>query len=256
MHPIMNSKGLTHVHRSPSICGEEPLGDGLPAALHLQHTLRFCNNAEQALAMQLSYPDCQKCSGIWLDASDRQDPHIDDLGSGLFGIMRPQDSGSGDTCDICVGSPSRHAMPLSAGIQYFPINPLHVFVRVTLAESAEAVCSAARTESRYRMYDAYKALSRLTYASAAYVPMRERFEKAIDARQQGEWWLERAQEATGREQIRLYARATRGFIRAQGWASYVYESLVPQPESPSDLGLDEWFGSWGEWESISSIKPE
>jgi hypothetical protein len=46
-----------------------------------------------------------------------------------------------------------------------------------------------------------------------------------------------------------YGLAAYAYARSQAYARQVYQSLVPPADDPTDLGLDEWFGSWGEWET-------
>jgi hypothetical protein len=67
IHPAMNNKGLAFVHHGSGAMGNEVPGYGVPLILKTQHTLRFADNAEEALAMQLSYP--QSAAGLWVDVN-------------------------------------------------------------------------------------------------------------------------------------------------------------------------------------------
>ena len=374
MHPAMNNKGLVHVHHGQGIYGEEKPGYGLPATMQLQHTLRFADNVEQALEIQLNYPKGQKASGLWVDtkggnavlesryprsirhagdygeedflfatnnqlgkdlekyasvgvgyslgwpttyyehggfntddlnsvrrnfeiynafhnykgkvdldffkmlwrmpskaieaedlkASEEEmmrsygegwDSYIGNLGICYMAIMEP-DCGDEGRWHISLGAPGRHAQPLSVEYYFFPIDPLHTYVEIKLGKDAKDICLEAKKQVRFAQYDAKKALDKLFYKDVAYVAMLERFDASTVESQKGDYFLAKAEKAEGREQVRLYAKAARAFLRAQGYAKFVYESLVPQPESPEEMGLKPWFGDWGEWMSVDSCKPE
>jgi hypothetical protein len=68
-HPGMNNKGLAYVHHGGGTHGNEQLGSGIgiPRGVAVLHTLRFANNASEALNMQLAYPRGIKAGGIWAD---------------------------------------------------------------------------------------------------------------------------------------------------------------------------------------------
>ena len=51
----------------------------------------------------------------------------------------------------------------------------------------------------------------------------------------------------GNENINDLAKASRYYFKAQALALQAYNSLVPPAKCPEDLGLREWFGSWGDW---------
>lgn len=374
MHPVMNNKGLVHVHHGQGIYGDEKPGYGLPAVIHLQHTLRFCDTAEQALEMQLSYPPGQKASGLWVDteggnfvlesrdplsvrhagdygeedflyasntqlgkdlgrfastgvgyslgwpttyyehggwntddldsvrrnfqmwnamhnykghidqsfmemlwrmpskaiedddiqASEKRfmatygegwDSYIGNLGNCFLAIMKP-DNGDNGIYSVCLGAPGLHAQPLTTEFYFFPTDPLHVFVDITLAKDAPAVCHAMQRSNQFALYDANKALRKLTYHDVAYAPLDAQFNRAAIDTQQGEYWLAQATAAQGNEQIRLYAKSTRAFARSQALAKNISLMLDPPAEFPQDLDLQEWFGAWGQWESVDSCKPD
>jgi hypothetical protein len=70
LHPGMNNKGLAYAHHGMGNFGNEPPEDqtyGIPRSFSTMHTLRFANNAKEALAMQLAYTGYQK--GLWADTT-------------------------------------------------------------------------------------------------------------------------------------------------------------------------------------------
>lgn len=70
-HPGMNSKGLVYVHHGAGTSGNEkprsasPDVYGVPSVFGIMHTLRFANNAKEALEMQLAYEG--HAGGLWAD---------------------------------------------------------------------------------------------------------------------------------------------------------------------------------------------
>jgi len=70
-HPGMNNKGLVHVHHGGGTRGNEIPGKnkGIPTGVAALHTLRFCQQLQEALKMQLAYPRGIKAGGIWADVS-------------------------------------------------------------------------------------------------------------------------------------------------------------------------------------------
>jgi hypothetical protein len=70
-HPGMNNKGLVHVHHGGGTRGNETSGDhiGIPTGVATLHTLRFADNADEALKMQLAYPRGIKAGGLWADVT-------------------------------------------------------------------------------------------------------------------------------------------------------------------------------------------
>lgn len=66
-HPGMNNKGLVYVHHGGGSVASENTGYGLPRAVAVLHTLRFANNANEALEMQSAYPRGFEAGGLWAD---------------------------------------------------------------------------------------------------------------------------------------------------------------------------------------------
>jgi hypothetical protein len=373
-HPSMNNRGLSHVHHGAGTDGNEGRGYGVPARIMIQHTLRFANNAEEALAMQLAYPSGIRAAGLWADVSgdafvlECRDPevvrragdhgeedflyatnnaldeslepflggggghsagwpiiyfehggfnlddmntvrrnlcmwnalhnyhglvdldfvemlwrlpsqapdyptleeaeedlklpnyaalwdtHIGNLGNGMVAIMIPDD-GDGGLIEICVGPVGRQTEPLTAEWYFYQIAATHTFFELQLASDPATVVNAAKKRSQYDLYYANKELRKLTYADVAYAPLDEIFNQAATESQKGEYYLSLARSTEGNESACNYAKAIRAFTRCQVYANQVYESLVPPADDPTDLGLDEWFGPWGEWETAPDGNP-
>jgi hypothetical protein len=376
VHPGMNNKGLVYAHHGGAgTDGNEKPGYGLTPHLRVQHTLRFANSADDALAMELAYTrgsGVMRAFGLWADVSGKafvlecRDPkvvrragdhgerdflyatnnclaeslepfqrsglgggfgippfyvphggwnvddlnsvrrnlcmwnalhnyhgkvdldfvkmlwrfpsqppayatleeadiklyetkgmgwnsHIGNLANELVGIVRP-DSGDKGKYYACVGPVARQAEPLSAGFHYYPIAATHTFFELQLAANPSDIVNATKKRAQYDLYYANKELRKLTYTDVAYAPLDAIFNQAAIEMQKGEYYLVLAQKTQGNESICHYGKATRGFTRCQAYARQVYESLVIPPCKPTDLGLGEWSGSWGQWESYASVE--
>ncbi len=178
------------------------------------------------------------------------DTHIGNLGNGMVGIMLP-DNGNKGLYYACLGPAGRQVEPLTTDWHYYHIAATHTFFELQLASRPEDIVSAAKKRAQYDLYYANKELRKLTYADVPYAPLDAIFDKAATESQKGDYYLVLAQKTKGNESIGNFSRAVRGFTRCQAYAKQVYESLVPPASKPVDLGLGEWFGSWGQWESYS-----
>jgi hypothetical protein len=69
VHPAMNNKGLVYAHHGAGIDGNEKPGYSVPPDMAVEHTLRFADNAKQALDLQLGYPSGARVGGLWADTS-------------------------------------------------------------------------------------------------------------------------------------------------------------------------------------------
>jgi hypothetical protein len=364
-HPAMNNKGLAYVHHGAGTNGKEKPGYGVPQSLAIQHTLRFADNADEALSLQLDYPSGIRAAGLWADVKgnafdlecrDPQvvrragdygernfiyatnnciaeslqpflqnefnwplvyvphggwnvddmnsvrrnlcmwnalhnyhcaidldfvkmlwrfpsqtpayptleeaeiqlyktqgsgwDSHIGNLANQVVGIVQP-DNGDRGLFHVCTGSSGRQTEPLTAGWHFYPIAPTHTFFELQLASKPIDIVIAAYNRSQYDLYNANKELRKLTYADVPYAPLDAIFNQAATESQKGNYYLGIAQSTKSNESICNHAKALRAFTRCQAYAKQVYESLVPPASKPSDLGLGEWFGGWGQWESYS-----
>jgi hypothetical protein len=176
------------------------------------------------------------------------DVHIGNLGNGMVGIMLP-DNGDKGLYYACVGPAGRKAEPLTTGWHFYHIAATHTFFELQLAPKPEFIVAAAKKRAQYDLYYANKELRKLTYHDIPYAPLDAIFDKAAAENQKGDYYLVLAQKTKGNESTNNYAKAVRAFTRCQAYARQVYESLVPPADKPTDLGLGEWFGSWGEWET-------
>jgi hypothetical protein len=180
------------------------------------------------------------------------DTHIGNLANQLVGILQP-DNGEKGLYYACVGPVARQAEPLSAGIHFYHIALTHTFFELQLASKLEDIVSAAKKRAQYDLYYANKELRKLSYADIPYAPLDAIFNKAATESQKGDYYLGLARKSKGNKSVCNYARAVRGLTKCQVYARQVYESLVPPAIRPTDLGLGEWFGSWGQWESYPGI---
>jgi hypothetical protein len=368
-HPAMNNKGLAYAHHGAGIDGNEKRDYSITQSLQIMHTLRFANNADEALALQLAYPRGERARGIWADVEGNafvlecRDPqvirragdygeqdflyasntclakelepflqkglgrgfdtppfyvthggwnvddlnsvrrnlcmwnalhnyhgkvdldfvkmlwrfpnkppdyptleeadimlyetkglgwetHIGNLGNQRVCIMHP-DNGDKGLFYACVSPAAKQAEPLTAGFHFYQIAATRTFFELQLASKSEDIVNAAKKRAQYDLYYANRELRKLTYADVAYAPLDATFNQAATESQKGDYYLVLAQKTKGNESVCNYAKAVRGFTRCQAYAKQVYESLVHPATKPTNVGLGEWFGSWGEWESYS-----
>ncbi len=367
IHPAMNNKGLAYVHHGAGSAGKESSEQGISGTLLVRHTLRFTANADEALAMQLSYPSGSQAAGLWVDGNNNAfvlecrnpqtvrkagdygerdflyatnnslvpelkpylnnrfgwdllyvphggwnlddmnsvrrnlciwnalhnyhgkidldfvkmlwrfpseppayptleeadialyrtkglgwDTHIGNLGNGMVGLMLPDNGDNGLYC-ACVGPAARQAEPLTADWHYYHIAATHTFFELQLASRPDDIVRAAKKRSQYDLYYANKELRKLTCWDVPYTPLDTIFNRAAAENQKGDYYLGIAQKTKSNESMCNYAKALRGFTRCQAYARQVYESLVPPACKPADLGLGEWFGGWGQWESYPPV---
>jgi hypothetical protein len=180
------------------------------------------------------------------------DTHIGNLGNGMVGIMLP-DNGDKGLYYACVGPAGRQAEPLTTDWHYYHIAATHTFFELRLASRPENIVSAAKKRAQYDLYYANKELRKLTYADVPYAPLDAIFNRAATESQKGDYYLGLARSTKSNESVCYYGKAVRGFTKCQAYAKHVYESLVPPAARPTDLGLGEWFGSWGQWERYPSV---
>jgi hypothetical protein len=176
------------------------------------------------------------------------DTHIANLGNAIVGILQP-DNGNKGLYYACVGPAYRQAEPLTAGYHYYQVAATHTFFEVQLASSPDDISNATKKRAQYDLYYANRELRKLNYRDIPYVPLDAIFNRSATEMQKGDYYLALAQKTKGNESVCHYGKAVRAFTRCQVYAKQVYESLVPPPSKPTDLGLGEWFGSWGPWES-------
>jgi hypothetical protein len=176
------------------------------------------------------------------------DTHIANLANQRVGIILP-DNGNKGLYFACVGPAAKQAEPLTAGFHSYHIAATHTFFELQLASKPEDIVTAAKKRAQYDLYYANKELRKLTHWDVPYAPLDAIFNRAATESQKGDYYLSLAQTTKGNESVCNYAHAARSFTRCQAYAKQVYESLVPPPTKPAELGLGEWFGSWGQWES-------
>jgi hypothetical protein len=174
--------------------------------------------------------------------------HICNLANGIVGIMQP-DNGDKGLYYACVGTANKQAEPLTPGWHYYTIAATYTFFELQLGARPTDIVNAAKKRAQYDLYYANRELRKLTHANAAYAPLDAIFNMAIKETQKGDYYLESARGTSGNESVCHQAKAVRAFTRSQVFARQVCESLVPPASNPLDLGLKEWFGGWGQWES-------
>jgi hypothetical protein len=195
------------------------------------------------------YPTMEEADiGMYENEGEGWDSKICSMGNERIGICLPDDGGEG-LYYVCQGCAARVAYPQCPGLHFYRVAPTYTFYQLQLASSPADVAGAAYKRARYDMYYANHELRKLTYSDVPYAPLDEIFNQAAAEWTKGEYYTGLAEKTTGNESLYNYAKALRGFTACQAYANQVYESLVPPATTPTDLGLGEWWGAWGEWES-------
>ena len=166
----------------------------------------------------------------------------------MITIALPDDGGAGKYY-VCTGTAVRGGEPLTGEWHFYNAEQLYTFFELSLADGPQTTVMAAKKRAQYDLYYANKELRKLTYHDSAYAPLARVFDDAAIESQKGDFYLGLAAQMQTAEQMRFAGKALRSFTRCQALAKHVFESLAPQPTTPSELGLKEWMGDWGEWET-------
>jgi hypothetical protein len=151
-----------------------------------------------------------------------------------------------------VGPAGQQVEPLTAGFHFYQIAATHTFYELQLAADPAKIASAAKKRAQYELYYGNRELRKLTYKDVPYAPLDAIFNRAAAEMQKGDFYFNLAENIHENTAIYRYAQAVRAFTKCQAYAKQVNESLIPQPNRPTDLGLREWSGDWGRWESHAS----
>jgi hypothetical protein len=89
----------------------------------------------------------------------------------------------------------------------------------------------------------------LNYRDAGYAALEDLYSLANAEYYRGNIATDEAMLSSGNEALKLFGKAATQYTRAQAHAMQVYEALVPQPTSPSDIGLRLFGGDWASWET-------
>ncbi len=165
------------------------------------------------------------------------------LSTEMVGVMVPDER----LCYLSSFGVGRVAHSHYPGGHYYPVEQTHSFYQLKLDRDPVRVVTVAKERGRYDLYYAGQALRKLTHWDLPYAPLSELFDRAATEWIKGDFYLTRANGTVGNESVCDYGRALRAFARCQAVATQVYEALVPPPATPSDLGLREWGGPWGQW---------
>ena len=173
--------------------------------------------------------------------------HICSPGNAMVGILQPDDGDEG-LLHVSHGCAERvvHSPSATGGV-VVRLNPTHSFFELKLAANPKEVASAAQVRARYDLWDANQKLAKLDYSDVQYAPLNQILNQAVTEWQKGWFYTDEAAETKGREEVVRWASAIRCHTRCQCYARQVQNALISPPNCPEDLGLQQWYGSWGEW---------
>ncbi len=163
-------------------------------------------------------------------------------------IMQP-DRGKLGVAHICTGTAGRNVHPLHPGGQCFPIHPTYSFYQIALATSPEEVIEAARLEALACLGAAHRAFGPRNSDADGQAALTELFSLAKAEYHEGIHLSHKAAVTWGNEALLYASRAASAFTRTQAHAKQVRHAFVPPAETPADLGLQPYNGSWASWAS-------
>ena len=199
------------------------------------------------------YPTLEKADAVYdRTKGEGWDQTIGSLFNALVGIMIP-DNGDEGLYHVSSGRAASVAYSHRPGGHYYPIAPTHSFYELELAPSPKDLTDAAKNRAQYELYYANQELRKLTYSDVAYAPLDALFNRAATEWYKGQYYIGKllTGKAGGNETVYKWGKAVRAFTRCQALAKQVYESLVPPPTRPDNLGLMPW-----EYWTKRKIKPK
>jgi hypothetical protein len=168
---------------------------------------------------------------------------VGNLQNEMVGVMVP-DNGPNGLFWVSSFRVARVAYPQGPTGHYYPVEPTFTFYQVKLDANPAKVVDAAIAQAQYDLYYADQELRKLTYRDTAYAPLNGLFNKAATEWIKGQYYAKLGRTTTGNNSVNNYGAALRAFARCQAYAKQVYESLVPPPNEPNDLGLSPAVGHW------------
>jgi hypothetical protein len=174
--------------------------------------------------------------------------------NGWVSVVIPHDGDEG-VANVCTGPAGRviHSSMASNGEEmrtnYQYIEGTHTFYRLRLAANPKAVVDQAKDDAKNDIATAYAELMQLNFRDTGYAALDDLYSRANTEYYQGNVAFDRALLGNGNEALQDFAAAATAYTRSQAHARQVYEALVPQPTSPSDLGLRPFGGDWATWET-------
>jgi len=174
--------------------------------------------------------------------------------NGWVSVVVPHNGDEG-VANVCTGPAGRviHSSMASSGEEmrtnYQYVEGTHTFYRLRLAANPKAVVDQAKDDAKNDIAKAYKELMQLNFTDTGYAALDDLYSQANAEYYEGNIASDRALLSSGNESLQLFAEAATAYTRSQAHARQVYEALVPQPTSPSDLGLKPFGGDWATWET-------
>lgn len=180
-------------------------------------------------------------------------PYCGNLANITVAFAEPDDGDEG-MYYVCAGHAGRQIEPLGDEWYFYNVAQLYTFYDLKLAGSVVDVVTTAKAQCDRDMFVANRELSKLGAQDVAYWPLSKIFADATIAYQKGNFYLGTSHfakkdtyEVPDDETLARMAKALRFYTQCQAFSRHVYESLKPPATCPSDLGLNEWMGEWGDW---------
>jgi len=209
--------------------------------------LEFAKMMYRFPAPQPDYPTLEEADAAYsAEQGKGWNAKIGNLSNSMVVVGIPDDGDEG-LYYVSQGCATRYGQPAGPGSHFYVPYTTYSFVELKLASSPRKGTEAARARAQYNLYDAHVELNKLDYWDPPYAPLLAIFNQAATEWNKGEYYMEEAKLTEGTESVLLWGKSLRAFTRCQALAKQVYNSLIPPPDTPEDLGLREFGGAWGEW---------
>ena len=189
-----------------------------------------------------SYKDLEEADAVYYKTQGAGwHQKVGNLENAFVGIVLP-DNGNEGTYYVASGSAARIAYPLLPQGHYYRPDMIYSFYQLKLASNAADTVKAAKDRAQYEMYYANQELKKRGWRDASFAPHAALFNQAATEWTKGSFFQTRvlAKKTSGVETTDCLGKALRAFTKCQAYAGEAYESLVPPPTRPEDLGLKPW----------------
>jgi len=207
---------------------------------HGEVDLEFARMMWRFPGEQPSYPTLEEADEAYYPSKGAGwHQKISSMENAMVGVLIPDDGDEGLYL-VSQGCLTKQTSPLAPRGHFYRVSPTYSFFELRLAGDPGKVAEAAKHRAQYSQYYADLELRKLSYHDTAYAPLDEIFDEAAVEWQIGEFYGEKAKNATGNDSIYSWGKAIRAFTRCQALANQVRNALRPPASSPEDLGLRPW----------------
>jgi hypothetical protein len=231
-------------------------GSAIPRSLEVWNMLHNYHGKVDADFVKMMWrfnDNPSPCALATKDYSLERDQKICNFHNMRIAVGQP-DNGNNGVAYICTGPAGRLLHPPDpGGRDCFQIAGTQSFYELALAASPSGVVKAAKDRAHIDIAEAYRELMMLKYTDTAYAALNGLYAQATAEYYRGVNAYNKGQLASGTEELLCFSQSATAFTRAQAHARQAYNTLVPPPGRPEDLGLRPYGGSWAEWATLQAL---